>query len=215
VTALTQWIALNVKDDDQLAGVHAAYGLDGKQYDLVDLLDIWEPNWRDFTQANLGAIPAEELPSFDPDRACVHADFEAGVSVQRIVADDVMEAVGYYAEVQVACKVCDERWRWTGLEPGLNPRRPTMTVDGHTLIAPFRPASADDDFGMSLPGFGVNVIGANGSHAMTAAAVRKRALEDAARAVDAESHPTMAPNGRRALRHASAAINKLMKDDDD
>lgn len=92
----------------------------------------------------------------DPDRACPHEDFEATVEVNRIAcSDDDPTIVGYSADVRVSCGQCDEPFRWTGLQAGLSPAEPMVSVDETELRAPLRPASADPDFGMGLPGFAV------------------------------------------------------------
>jgi len=90
------------------------------------------------------------------DRACPHQDFEACVEVNRIAAsDDDPTIVGYSADVTVRCASCHEPFRWTGLDAGLSPARPMCSADEATMRAPLRPASADPDFGLGLPGFAV------------------------------------------------------------
>ncbi|MFF2522276.1 hypothetical protein [Streptomyces liangshanensis] len=92
----------------------------------------------------------------DQDRACPHLEFAAYVAVNRLTAsDDDPTVVGYSAEVTVRCADCDEPFRWTGLSAGLSPGRPMCSVDEKTMSAPLRPASADPDFGLGLPGFAV------------------------------------------------------------
>lgn len=92
----------------------------------------------------------------DPDRACPHEQFEATVEVNRIArSDDDPTIVGYSADVRVWCGQCEEPFRWTGLKAGLMRDRPMVSVDETELRAPLRPASADPDFGMGLPGFAV------------------------------------------------------------
>lgn len=93
----------------------------------------------------------------DPDRPCPHEDFDAYVAVNRITASDTDPTViGYAADIKVNCRVCDEPFRWTGVPAGLSPGHPTCSVDETELRAPLRPASADPDFGLGLPGFAVN-----------------------------------------------------------
>lgn len=92
----------------------------------------------------------------DPDRPCPHEDFDAYVAVNRITAgDDDPTVIGYAADIKVNCRACEEPFRWTGVPAGISPRHPTCTVDETELRAPLRPASADPDFGMGLPGFSV------------------------------------------------------------
>jgi hypothetical protein len=154
--------------------------------------------------------PFPEPPPPDPDRPCLHPDLEIGVSIQRIMGEGLLP-IGYWAEVIVACKVCDEAFRWTGAKPGLSPAEPRTSVDQRTLIAPFRPATADPDFGMGIPGFDVNLIGPEAPHAMTAAAVREQALLDAADLVRRRVTPTMSIAARRELRNAVAAIERVVR----
>lgn len=97
------------------------------------------------------------VSSVDPDRACPHAEFTAAVQVTRMV--DSLEpgaaAEGYSASVWVQCRVCGEPFRWIGVPAGVLADRPACSVDETELRAPLRPASADPDFGLGLPGFAV------------------------------------------------------------
>jgi hypothetical protein len=90
--------------------------------------------------------------SADPDRACPHEDFVAAVAVNRIT-DEAGEVIAYSAEITVRCVQCDEPFRWTGVPVGMSPRQPMCSPDETELRAPLRPASADPDFGVGLPGF--------------------------------------------------------------
>lgn len=93
----------------------------------------------------------------NPDRACPHEDFEANVEVNRLTkADDDPTVIGYSADITVRCVACQEPFRWTGLRAGYSPHRPMCSVDETTLVAPLRPASADPDFGMGIPGYAVS-----------------------------------------------------------
>lgn len=95
-------------------------------------------------------------PAANPDRACPHPDFIAFVEVNRLTAsDDDPTVVGYTADIRVTCSGCGEPFRWTGIPAGMSPARPTCSVDEKTLHAPLRPASADPDFGLGLPGFSI------------------------------------------------------------
>ncbi|MEV8636548.1 hypothetical protein AB0395_33360 [Streptosporangium sp. NPDC051023] len=91
----------------------------------------------------------------DPDRSCPHLTFEARVEVNRITTAEDGPVVAYSADIRVRCRDCDEPFRWTGLEAGLSQARPMVSVDETELRAPLRPASADPDFGLGLPGFAV------------------------------------------------------------
>lgn len=92
----------------------------------------------------------------DPDRACPHSDFRAYVDVNRIAAsDDQPEPVAFNADIRVECAGCGEKMRWLGVQAGVSPERPMCSVDEFELRAPLRPASADPDFGLGIPGFAV------------------------------------------------------------
>ena len=65
---------------------------------------------------------------------CDHPDFEAVVGVARIV-----DKGRFVAEVQVRCKSCGVRFRWLGLEMGLHPTEPRVSVDHFELRAPIEP----------------------------------------------------------------------------
>lgn len=98
----------------------------------------------------------------DPDRACQHLEFAAVVDVGRINPDEQGMPAAYIAEITVSCapppEGCGEPFRWSGAPAGLSFRHPTVSVDEKTLNAPIRPASADPDFGMGLPGFAIQQV---------------------------------------------------------
>jgi hypothetical protein len=89
----------------------------------------------------------------DPDRACEHREFEALVEINRLSHNPGGPVVGYAADISVFCAQCGEPFRWTGVPAGVSPKRPTCSVDEKVLRAPLRPASADPDFGLGLPGY--------------------------------------------------------------
>jgi hypothetical protein len=96
----------------------------------------------------------------NPDRACPHENFDAYVDVNRVTAsDNDPTVVGYSADIKVTCHDCGEPFRWTGVPAGISPRQPMCSVDETELHAPLRPASADPDFGLGLPGFAINYRG--------------------------------------------------------
>jgi hypothetical protein len=100
----------------------------------------------------------------NPDRPCPHEQFAANVSVNRIEPDpgagDMPKA--FVADVTVTCAPppdgCGEPFRFTGLGAGLSYAHPMVSVDETELRAPIRPASADPDFGLGLPGFAVRQV---------------------------------------------------------
>jgi hypothetical protein len=92
----------------------------------------------------------------DPDRACLHQEFDATVEVNRIADDPTRPPTAYMADIRVSCKQCGEPFRWTGCRAGAHFQGPPMvSADETELRAPLRPASADPDFGMGLPGFAI------------------------------------------------------------
>ncbi|MGH9095585.1 MAG: hypothetical protein ACRDXE_10530 [Acidimicrobiales bacterium] len=93
----------------------------------------------------------------DPDRACPHENFQALVEVARITKEEGGPVTGYNAEIRVHCADCDEPFRWIGVQAGMKADRPMCSVDERELRAPIRPASADPDFGLGIPGFAVRL----------------------------------------------------------
>lgn len=92
----------------------------------------------------------------DLDLPCPHEDFAASVDVNRRTAsDDDPTVIGYSADIAVSCVRCGEPFRWTGLQAGLSSGRPMCNVDETVMSAPLRPASADPDFGLGLPGYAI------------------------------------------------------------
>jgi len=99
----------------------------------------------------------------DPDKPCPHEHFEAYVEINRVLADENDTGPAYFmADITVECAGCSEPFRWSGVQAGMIPSRPMCSVDEKTLHAPLRPASADPDFGLGLPGFAVTWHGEDG-----------------------------------------------------
>ena len=97
------------------------------------------------------------MSHLDLDAPCVHPDFDVVVGVGRIQrSDDDPTIIAFVAEIQVKCIACGEPFRWNGVRAGLSYAHPMCSADERTLHAPLRPASADPDFGMGLPGFAIN-----------------------------------------------------------
>lgn len=94
----------------------------------------------------------------NPDRACPHENFDVRVVVNRITDTDGGPVTAYSADVKVNCDDCGEPFRWIGPPAGLSPRDPMVSVDGTELHAPLRPASADPDFGLGIPGFAIRQV---------------------------------------------------------
>lgn len=95
----------------------------------------------------------------NPDRPCPHLNFAVDVAVNRIGEAETVNGLprAYVADIKVRCVDCDEPFRWTGLRAGLSHTHPMVNVDETELRAPLRPASADPDFGMGIPGFAIAV----------------------------------------------------------
>ena len=96
--------------------------------------------------------------SVNQDRACPHHNFEVDAEVHcLVVSDDDPTPIGYSAEIRTRCGDCGEPFRWTGLDAGWSPARPMCSVDETVLNAPLRPASADPDFGLGIPGYAIHM----------------------------------------------------------
>lgn len=93
----------------------------------------------------------------DPDKPCPHEDFSATVEVNRLTGSEEPGApvAAFMADIRVSCAGCGERFRWIGVEAGMMPSRPMVSVDETELHAPMRPASSDPDFGLGIPGFAI------------------------------------------------------------
>lgn len=87
----------------------------------------------------------------------MHEHFDASVSVGRIGTEETQDGSprAYIADIKVSCTQCGEPFRWSGLRAGVSFAEPRVSVDETELHAPLRPASADPDFGMGLPGFAI------------------------------------------------------------
>lgn len=94
------------------------------------------------------------------DQTCPHENFKAKVVTNRLTDGEGKPVVAYSACVKVWCadKTCGVEFEWIGLPMGLNPRGPTVSVDGTELRAPLRPVGSDPDFGLNGPGHGVRVL---------------------------------------------------------
>lgn len=95
----------------------------------------------------------------DPDRACPHENFDVFAAVNRLTATDGGPVEAYFADIKIECRDCHEPFRFIGAPAGLQPGRPSVSVDETELRAPIRPASSDPDFGLGIPGFAVRYHG--------------------------------------------------------
>jgi hypothetical protein len=94
----------------------------------------------------------------NPDLPCPHEKFVAHVAVHRLADTDDGPVTGYTADIKVNCDDCGEPFRWIGPLAGVSPLGPMVSVDETELRAPLRPASADPDFGLGIPGFAIRQI---------------------------------------------------------
>ncbi len=93
----------------------------------------------------------------NPDRACLHHEFHVQANIARVQPDEDADGMpkAFVAEISISCGQCGEPFRFSGLSAGLSYAHPMVDVAETTLHAPIRPASADPDFGMGLPGFAI------------------------------------------------------------
>lgn len=91
----------------------------------------------------------------NPDKPCEHENFAAFVDVNRITDSTAESATvkGYAADIRVWCGDCAEAFVFIGAPVGVSPGQPMVSLDGSELRVPLRPVSADDAFGLALPGF--------------------------------------------------------------
>jgi hypothetical protein len=101
--------------------------------------------------------------SLNRDEPCPHPDFAAVVAVNRLTATEGGPVEAYSADITVSCADCGEPFRWIGAPAGLLPTQPCVSVDETELHAPLRPASADPDFGLGIPGFAIRQVIVDGS----------------------------------------------------
>lgn len=122
------------------------------------------PSWTGSIAALAGHLAAalqeppgsDREPAGDPDRACEHRNFAVHADVNRLTrTDDDPAVIAYMADLRVNCADCGEPFRWTGLQAGLSQARPMCNLDETVMAAPLRPASADPDFGLGLPGYAI------------------------------------------------------------
>jgi len=98
----------------------------------------------------------------DLDRPCPHENFDAVVQIGRILGEEDGPPIAFVAEVTVNCVAapqgCGESFRWNGLRAGMSYAHPMVSPDERTMLAPLRPASADPDFGLGLPGYAIQQV---------------------------------------------------------
>lgn len=94
----------------------------------------------------------------DPDTACAHEEFEVWADINRLSEEEGGPIHAYSADIRIRCKDCQEPFRFIGVPAGVLGDRPACSVDETELHAPIRPASADPDFGLGIPGFAIQQV---------------------------------------------------------
>jgi len=76
----------------------------------------------------------------DDPKKCNHENFFANVKVGRILDDKTETKVeAFTADVTVECADCKTPFQFIGLQPGLHPDKPTVSIDRLELRAPIQP----------------------------------------------------------------------------
>jgi hypothetical protein len=99
----------------------------------------------------------EVMTTADPDKPCPHEDFHTEVGINRLTSEPDGPVTAYIADIRIRCVQCDEPFRWVGVPAGMKPDRPMVSIDETELHAPIRPASADPDFGLGIPGYAIRM----------------------------------------------------------
>lgn len=86
---------------------------------------------------------------------CQHEEFWADVEVHRITDGEGGPVTHYYCDVKVRCEQCKETFCFIGMEHGLDPTKPMMSVLGDEARLPIRPSSEADQ--PLLPGSGFRI----------------------------------------------------------
>lgn len=70
---------------------------------------------------------------------CEHLSFGAEVAVHRLMTEDGQTCTGYMADVRIRCVQCQRPFQFLGLQPGVDTRGATMSVDAleaHLALCP-------------------------------------------------------------------------------
>ena len=70
---------------------------------------------------------------------CLHEDFRAEVGVHRLTSSEQGPVTGYMSEVRIWCAQCGLPFEFQGIEPGINLRGATVSIDNqeaHLAIVP-------------------------------------------------------------------------------
>lgn len=95
-----------------------------------------------------------------PAAECPHEAFAVRADINRVTDVDGPDGkvIGYDLEIAVDCVACMTPFEYMGLPLGMSPAHPTGTFDGLMLTAPVRPYGSHPDFGLSRPGFKVEMF---------------------------------------------------------
>jgi hypothetical protein len=138
-----------------------------------------------------------------PDAACEHMQLSPAVSFEQIRDEATEEVLGLVVSLQVRCGACGEEFRFTGAPVGMSGEHPTVSLDEGTLLAPLRPASADRDFGLGVPGYAVSPWAARPQEQVKT--VIQRAI------TTPQAYALILPNeGRHS--HRARAVMKVLED---
>lgn len=85
--------------------------------------------------------------------------------MDRLTASGGGPVAAFSADVRIRCADCGEPFRFIGMSAGLSGAGPRCSVDETTAALPIRPASADPDFGLGIPGYAIGAVvaGCDGS----------------------------------------------------
>ena len=93
--------------------------------------------------------------AFQGGATCGHENFGANVEVERLQDGEGGRVTGFMAGVRVACLDCGAPFGFRCEDVGLQPDRPTMSVDGLELRVPL---VSPEGYTPAFPGFRVRKI---------------------------------------------------------
>ncbi len=85
--------------------------------------------------------------------ACPHEEFVTNVQVDRITDGEGGDVSHFFAEVTIRCTQCQEAFCFVGMERGLDPLKPMMSVMGEEARLPIRPSSEANQELLPMSGF--------------------------------------------------------------
>jgi len=73
---------------------------------------------------------------------CEHHNFESTVKITRILESESSAVVsGYNADLRIKCRDCNMPFEFIGLEAGVSPYHPMVSVDSAEMRIPIKPAT--------------------------------------------------------------------------